>query len=207
MTAIRTLHQTLAIAAAGLALLAAAAGTPSPRDAEPFARAGADAEAAASTPRVVGARQLAAWIRDGEQPVRVLDLRGDSAYASRHVPSAEPADFARLDSLAAQRDQTLVLYSDDDVRDTQAWANLAALGHDRAYVLSGGMDAWTEEVMEAALRGDSADYVAALSRYFGGAPRREDAHPMSAAPPSPRVRADGERRETDAFGEPVRRGC
>jgi len=182
MTAIRTLHQTLAIAAAGLALLAAAAGTPSPRDAEPFARAGADAEAAASTPRVVGARLLP-------------------------VPSAEPADFARLDSLAAQRDQTLVLYSDDDVRDTQAWANLAALGHDRAYVLSGGMDAWTEEVMEAALRGDSADYVAALSRYFGGAPRREDAHPMSAAPPSPRVRADGERRETDAFGEPVRRGC
>ena len=48
-------------------------------------------------------------IRDGGQPVRVLDLRGDSAYASRHVPSAEPADFATLDTLAKQRDETLVL--------------------------------------------------------------------------------------------------
>ena len=207
MTAIRTLHQTLAIAGAGLALLAAAVGTPSPGEAKTFTRAGADAESAVSTPRIVGALQLAAWIRDGEQPVRVLDLRGDSAYASRHVPSAEPADFARLESLATQRDQTLVLYSDDDVRDTQAWANLAARGHARAYVLSGGMQAWTEEVMEVAPRGDSADYVAALSRYFGGAPRHEDDRPASAAPPSPRVRADGDRRETDAFGDPVRRGC
>ena len=204
MTAIRTLHQTLAITGAGLALLAAAVGTPSPREGETVTPAGADA--LGSTPRIVGARELAAWIRDGHQPVRVLDLRGDSAFASRHVPSAEAADFARLDSLAAHRDETLVVYSDDDVRDTQAWATLAARGHERAFVLSGGMQAWTEEVMEATLRGDSADYVASLSRYFGGAPRRADERPLPSTP-SPPVRTGGDRREADAFGDPARRGC
>ena len=202
MSAIRTLHQTLAITGAGLALLAAAVGTPAPP--ERGSSAGAISEAATATPRVVGARELAAWIRGGEASVRVLDLRGDSAYASRHVPSAEPADFARLDTLAKHRGETLVLYSDDDVRDTQAWANLAARGHERAYVLSGGLQAWTDEVMEATLHGDSADYVSALSRYFGGAPR-----PARDRVPTPPVegRARDERPTTDAFGDPERRGC
>jgi rhodanese-related sulfurtransferase len=202
MTAVRTLHQTLAIAGTGLALLAAAVGTPTPPERD--GSTGTPADAAHSTPRVVGARQLAAWIRDGDVSVRVLDLRGDSAYESRHVPSAEPADFAALDTLAKHRGETLVLYSDDDVRDTQAWANLAARGHRDAYVLSGGLQAWTEEVMEATLHGDSADYVAALSRYFGGAPR-----PGSHRVPQPpaEARARDERPATDAFGEPERRGC
>ena len=202
MSAVRTIHQTLVIAGAGLALLAAAVGTPNPP--ARGGSAGAIAEGVASAPREVGARQLAAWIRDGEQPVRVLDLRGDSAYESRHVPSAEPADFARLDTLAKHRGETLVVYSDYDVRDTQAWANLAARGHERAYVLSGGLQAWTEEVMEATLHGDSADYVAALSRYFGGAPR-----PAGDRVTAPRVeaRSRDERTATDAFGDPERRGC
>ena len=87
---------------------------------------------------------------------------------------------------------TLVLYSDDDVRDAQAWANLAARGHRRAYVLNGGMDAWMDEVMDPALHGDSADYVAALSRYFGGVPRKSDTHA---------------RDSTGELGETRRRGC
>ncbi len=202
MTAVRTLHQTLAIAGTGLALLAAAVGTPAPPERD--GSVGAFADTANSTPRVVGARQLAAWIRDGEMPVRVLDLRGDSAYESRHVPSAEAADLAALDTLAQRRGETLVLYSDDDVRDTQAWANLAARGHRDAYVLSGGLQAWTEEVMEATLHGDSADYVAALSRYFGGTPR--SAGDRTAAP-AMQLRPRDDRPATDAFGDPERRGC
>ncbi len=100
-----------------------------------------------------------------------------------------------------------MLYSDDDVRDTQAWATLAARGHERAYVLSGGLQAWTEEVMEATLRGDSADYVAGLSRYFGGAPRHGGEQSGPSAAPPPRVRTDDDRREVDALGNPRRRGC
>ena len=202
MIAVRTLHHTLVITGAGLALLAAAVGTPTPPGRGGSAPATADA--AFTTPRVVGARELAAWIRDGDRPVRVLDLRGDSAYESRHVPSAEPTDIAALDTLATHRAETIVLYSDDDVRDTQAWANLVARGHERAYVLSGGMQAWTEEVMEAALSGDSADYVATLSRYFGGAPRPARQTPTATPSEAP---SPDERPTTDAFGDPERRGC
>ena len=193
----------LAASAGVLAVLAAIVGAPAPAH-------------VASTPTVAGARvdsfvtrtvdalQLAAWIREGARDLRVLDLRGDSAYASHHVPSAERTDFAGLDTLATRGDATLVVYSDDDVRDAQAWANLAARGHRRAYVLDGGMGAWMDEVMDPVLHGDSADYVAALSRYFGGTPRTIGNRVPA---PVPAVRAADQRPESDAFGDSVRRGC
>ena len=100
----------------------------------------------------------------------------------------------------------MVVYSDDDVRDAQAWANLAARGHRQAYVLDGGLPAWEEEVMAPILHGDSADHLAALSRYFGGAPRIE----ARGSRPSPVVTSHDstdQATEADAFGNAARRGC
>jgi rhodanese-related sulfurtransferase len=223
----RTVHRTLGAAAALLAAFAAITGTPTAParvSAAALADSGRDD---AFVARTVDALQLAAWIREGARDVRVLDLRDRAAYEVEHVPSAEVADFARLDTLARRGDAPVVVYSDDDVRDAQAWANLAARGHRRAYVLAGGMDAWTREVMEPVLRGDSADYVAALSRYFGGAPRaprpQDDeispartkvarrAEPSSSTQPSPSAErspsAEQAATATNEFGEPRRRGC
>jgi rhodanese-related sulfurtransferase len=158
-------------------------------------------------PASLGALQLAAWIREGARELRVLDLRSDSAYEAHHIPSAEPIELSQLDSVASNTDATLVLYSDDDVRDIQAWANLAARGHRRAFVLSGGMSSWMEEVMEPVLRGDSADYVAALSRYFGGAPRTDGASEERLRWPDASEAGERAPATIDAFGEPARRGC
>jgi len=209
-----TIRRTLAAAAAALAVSAAIAGVPlAPARMAP-ADVG-DGERTDAFARTVGALQLAAWIREGARDLRVLDLRNRSAYETSHVPSAEPADFARLDSLTSRENTTVVVYSDDDVRDAQASANLAARGHRHAYVLSGGMDAWIHDVMAPVLRGDSADYVAALSRYFGGAPRTGDARGQQTTT----LRANGAREReskssgesataaTDEFGETPRRGC
>ena len=209
-----TIRRTLAAAATALAVSAAIAGVPlAPARMAP-ADVG-DGERTDAFARTVGALQLAAWIREGARDLRVLDLRNRSAYETSHVPSAEPADFARLDSLASRENTTVVVYSDDDVRDAQASANLAARGHRHAYVLSGGMDAWIHDVMAPVLRGDSADYVAALSRYFGGAPRTGDARGQQTTT----LRANGAREReskssgesataaTDEFGETPRRGC
>jgi rhodanese-related sulfurtransferase len=200
------IRRALAATAVVLAVLAAIIGSPvapAPMAARESAN---DAGAAALVARHIGAIQLAAWIREGARDVRVLDLRTDSAYESLHVPSAQPADLSQLDTIASQRKTTVVLYSDDDIRDAQAWANLAARGHPDVYVLNGGMPAWMEEVMDPVLHGDSADYVAALSRYFGGVPRTARA----SAPPTRRPRNETQSAATagtDEFGESRRRGC
>ena len=212
-TRLHAAHRTLAGSAAVLAVLAAMIGGPAAGRVG-SADVGDGERAGVFVTRTVDALQVAAWIREGARDLRVLDLRRRSAYEAEHVPSAEAADFARLDTLAARGDAPVVLYSDDDVRDAQALANLAARGHRRAYVLNGGMDAWTREVMEPVLHGDSADYVAALSRYFGGTPRATRAPDSSAAPrraASVRVRAPKRGVEPVAasgeLGGARRRGC
>lgn len=203
----RDVRRGLAAAGVTLAALAAVVGSPAPQSRGTSSGVDRVASVASVVPTSLGALELAAWIREGARDLRVLDLRSASAYESHHIPSAQPIAIPQLDSLAADVGATLVVYSDDDVRDIQAWANLTARGHRRAYVLSGGMSSWTEEVMEPVLRGDSADYVAALSRYFGGSPHQEGTREARA--PKPEA-AEAEERPAvsgDAFGETARRGC
>ena len=213
-TRLHATHRALAGSAAALAVLAAMAGAPA------AARVGASnigggERAGMFVTRTVDALQVAAWIREGERDLRVLDLRRRESYDVEHVPSAEAVDFARLDTLAPRGDAPLVLYSDDDVRDAQALANLAARGHRRAYVLNGGMDAWTHDVMEPVLHGDSADYVAALSRYFGGTPHVASTRDSAAVPERAVSARTSEPRRgiapvaspSDEFGGTRRRGC
>jgi rhodanese-related sulfurtransferase len=194
-------RRVLAASALVLALLAAIVGVPTAPATVASAPKVAGERVESFVTRTVDALQLAAWIREGARDLRVLDLRGDSAFELHHVPSAERADFARLETLAAHGDVTLVVYSDDDVRDAQAWASLAARGHRRTYVLDGGMEAWMDEVMDPVLHGDSADYVAALSRYFGGTPRAHERGRERKRREEPASAPVGE------FGETTRRGC
>ena len=194
-----TVRRTLAAAAVVLAISASIVGVPAESAHVKSMDVGDGERADAFVARTVNALQLAAWIREGARDLRVLDLRTPSAYETSHVPSAERADFARLDTLASRANAPVVVYSDDDVRDAQASANLAARGHRHAYVLSGGMDAWMDDVMAPVLRGESADYGAALSRYFGGTPRTGGPESQPSAEPAAAP--------TDEFGETPRRGC
>ena len=204
---LRDVRRALVAGGLMLAVLAAVVGSPAPSTRVASSGSEDARRLAPVVPANLGALQLAAWIREGSRELRVLDLRGDSAYEARHIPSAEPIQLSQLDTLASSVDATLVLYSDDDVRDIQAWANLAARGHRRAFVLSGGMSSWREEVMEPMLHGDSADYVAALSRYFGGAPRAARAREERVSRPDTKEAEERAPATTDAFGEPARRGC
>jgi rhodanese-related sulfurtransferase len=149
---------------------------------------------------------LAQWIRDGRPGLRVLDLRDSAAFETRHIPSAESFELSGLPTVLAKPSETLVIYSDDDLRDAQGVAWLAAVGHARVHVVRDGLSAWMREVIDPVVQGDSAATVAALSRYFGGVPRaaRADASvaPMPRTSPATRVR-----NATDEFGFAPRRGC
>jgi rhodanese-related sulfurtransferase len=200
MSGERTVVRALGGAAGALALLAAAVGAPT------HARVVTEG---------VGARQLAAWIRDDHPGLRVLDLRGDSAFADGHVPSAEPAALDRLDGVRLDPRETVVLYAADPALDSLAARRLSARGEGHVLVLRGGARAWRDEVLAPVVSGDSAASVAALSRYFGGRPRiRGDSSAVPATdatrdggPGVTRDDARGSETETDVFGTGRRRGC
>lgn len=206
--------RTLGVIAAVLGALAAVVGTPARFERATSLSATDVVHVAGRERERVSARELAEWIRAGTPSLRVLDLRGDSAFAKHHIPSAEAVPLSMLDSVA-RAGETLVLYSDDDVRDALAHAWLQASGHRGTYVLRGGMSAWMADVIDPVVAGDSAEHVAALSRYFGGVPRAATDKPADEPVASARATRRSNARASltpavaapDEFENVGRRGC
>ena len=201
----RVRPRALAAVAVTLALLAAVAGSPTRvRSGE---RNGAfDARALARQIEHeddhVTARELAEWIRSNKPGLRVLDIRTESEYAAYHIPSAEKVSLPDVAARASVPGETLVLYSEGGAHAAQAWVLLRARGHQRVYFLRGGLLDWIDDVMTPVVAGDSAAYVSALSRYFGGVPRAASGAP-GATPPLPAAGPAS----TTAVERVRRRGC
>lgn len=146
----------------------------------------------------VGARQLALWIRDRRPGLRVIDVRPSAAFADYAIPTAENVPVERLAHLSVAPGEHLVLYSEEGAHAGQAWVMLRALGVDDAVFIPGGLADWRDEVMHPVLTDDmpapARAEAAALSRYFGGTPRRAaggETAPGDTPPPSQSLRRRG----------------
>ncbi len=117
----------------------------------------------------VGARQLAAWIRDRKPDLRVIDVRSSQQFAEFSIPTAENLPLSQLMRVKFAPHETLVLYSEGGAHAGQAWMLLRASGVSNAYFIAGGLADWQDEVMAPVLA-PGADHDAELSRYFGGQP-------------------------------------
>jgi rhodanese-related sulfurtransferase len=171
----------------------------------------------------VTAVELAAWIRSRRPGLRVIDVRSAAEYDAYHVPTAERVSLDSIAHAAFRKDETIVIYSEGGAHAAQAWVFLRALGHDRVFFLRGGLYEWLDDVMSPTLARDATmrdsirfDSVAALSRYFGGVPRRGVASALDDALPVPArgsTRAAAPRVETRASSTSAavqkvrRRGC
>ncbi len=166
----------LAATALLLGLLATIAGDP-PGVRAPGAGEAALAHGAEQGAAPVSAIELARMIRDRTPGLRVIDLRPEAASNAYRIPGAELMPVTDLASAMFESSETVVLYSDDDNKSVQARELLRARGHQHVYVLSGGLFAWIDEVMEARITSDADERertafreIADLSRYFGGQP-------------------------------------
>lgn len=122
--------------------------------------------------------QLADWIVAGRTDFRVLDLRDAEAYAQYHLPGAEHVPLGELADWPLRRDETIVLVSDGGVHAAQGWFLLAARGYAAARMLTGGADAWRDEVLFPALPENAAPVErsrfarrAEVAKLLGGTPR------------------------------------
>jgi rhodanese-related sulfurtransferase len=169
-------HRLLAAAAATLGALALVAGG---ADAS---RKGVDVAALAREVEAesdhVTARELAAWIRDGEPGLRIIDVRAPAEFADYAIPTAENLSLTALTRAAFTPDETVVLYSEGGAHAAQGWFLLRARGVERVYFLREGLYEWLTQVMTPVLPDGATaaeraafDSAAALSRYFGGVPR------------------------------------
>jgi rhodanese-related sulfurtransferase len=197
-----------ALAAAALALGGLAAIVRSPVPPASSLDVAALARAVEREDDHVTAVELATWIKDRKPGLRVIDIRPAAAFDSFHVPTAERIPLDRLVTTPFSDGETIVLYSDGGAHAAQGWVFLRARGLRQVYFLRGGLADWLDEVMHPVLAPDAAPDVraafersAALSRYFGGAPRRETAAEHAARATAPRPTA------ADTAARMRRRGC
>jgi rhodanese-related sulfurtransferase len=173
-TNVTTTRRVLAGAALVLGAIAPFAGSPYP---SPSMRADVRSLAAEVMREEdhVTAIELAAWIRDRQAGLRVVDLRSPEEFDEYHVPGAEQMSLDSLVRARFQPGETIVLYSQGGAHSAQGWVFLRAAGHEHVYFLRGGLDEWIEDVMSPALPLEltpESERRSALSRYFGGVPRR-----------------------------------
>lgn len=159
----------------------------------------------------VTALELAGWIRDRRESLRIVDTRDSLDFELYHIPQAERISLSDLVKTPFQRDETIVIYSGGGAHAAQGWVFLRARGFSRVFFLRGGIDEWLDEVMNPqipsnARAGERAymDSVASLSRYFGGTPREVDSLP-------PSLHRDHEHRDSTSWRSNVARirgkGC
>lgn len=146
--------------------------------------------------------ELAAWIVAGRADYRLIDLRSPAEYAAYHIPTAENVTTPALPDYGLSPRETIVLYSGGGIHSAQAWFLMRAKGYAGVYMLLGGLDGWTDEVLYPQAPADTDprtrarfEQAAATARFFGGEPRVaggeaspvEPALPRLAAPTAPAV--------------------
>jgi uncharacterized protein len=184
-----------ALALAGLGVVAVFAGSPyRPATARVDTRELA-LEAGGASVRVSPA-QLADWLIAGRNDFLLVDVRAAKAFAVYHLPGAVNVPLATLTAAVAAPNDRLVVCSDNDLRAAQAWFLLRSLGFRAVYLLSGGLEAWKDQVLFPAAPAAGApvaeqvDFArrAAIAAHFGGAPRvTGTAAASSAAPELPKL--------------------
>ena len=211
-------HRALAVMALGLGLGAAVVDRPGDTvDVEALAREVAEER------DHVDALELARWLRDGREGVRVVDLRSPEEFEEMRIPGAVRMS---LDSLVRHpwgAGETVVLYSEGGTHAAQGWFLLRARGVRHVVFLKGGLYDWITQVVDAKLARATtadgrarADSIAELSRWFGGMPVVvddaeatvfPDAAPGSAVPMPAGQAREGGADTREAVRRIRRRGC
>ncbi len=125
----------------------------------------------------VSAVDLAKWIQERRPGLLVLDARPGTAFEQEHVPGARPLLGVDVDAL--RRAEIVVLYAVASLDADVVEARRRHAAGPRFLRLHGGIAAWHQQVLFPVLRSDATAAQrqrfrgrAALSRYFGGTPRR-----------------------------------
>ncbi len=123
----------------------------------------------------VSVTELADWIIKDKADFELIDLRSEEKYNEYTIPNSQCIPLPQLSASELQRNQKIILFSDDDVTSSQAWFILKSKNYKGVYILDGGLNEWKEKVLfpKSPLNG-SKDELAQfekmkeVAKYFGG---------------------------------------
>ena len=95
----------------------------------------------------VSVNDLGSWILEAKMDYRLVDLRDESEYSEYNIPSSENISIGSLTNSDLKRNEKIILYSDKEIVAAQAWFILKADDFKSISILSGGMEAWRNDVV------------------------------------------------------------
>ncbi|MBK7105742.1 MAG: rhodanese-like domain-containing protein [Ignavibacteriae bacterium] len=108
---------------------------------------------------------------------RLIDLRKPEEFAKYNIPTSENIQLDKLLNSELQRNEKLILYSDNDIEATQAWFLLKTNNFKGINIIPGGLNNWKDNILfpkcdcgenPSAEQKHKHDKLAEVSKYFGG---------------------------------------
>lgn len=126
----------------------------------------------------VDALTLADWIIKEKGDFTLVDLRSEKEFNDYNIPNSINIPIENLLNSDLLRNQKIVLYGNDDITSAQAWFILKSSNYKAVYILSGGMNAWKNEILFPKLDVNATEQqksefekIKQVSLYFGGSPQ------------------------------------
>ncbi|MFZ1289546.1 MAG: rhodanese-like domain-containing protein [Melioribacteraceae bacterium] len=125
----------------------------------------------------VKVEDLADDIIKSKSDFRLIDLRKSEEYAKYNIPNSENIQVDQLLNSDLQRNEKIILYSDNDIEATQAWFLLKTNNYKGVNIILGGLNNWKENILfpkcdcgenPTIEQKHKHDKLAAVSKYFGG---------------------------------------
>ena len=123
----------------------------------------------------ISVTDLADWIIKDNGDFELVDLRSAEKFNEYTIPNSQCIPLVQLSASELQRNQKIILFSDDEIASSQAWFILKSKNYKGVYILDGGLNSWKENVLfPKAPTNGSKDELAQfekmkeVAKYFGG---------------------------------------
>jgi rhodanese-related sulfurtransferase len=123
----------------------------------------------------VSVTELADWIIKDKADFELIDLRSEEKFNEYSIPNSQCIPLVQLSSSDLLRNQKIILYSDDESTASQAWFILKSKNYKGVYILDGGLNSWTENVLypKAPINPTKEqttqfEKIKEIAKYFGG---------------------------------------
>lgn len=172
--------------------------------------------AAESRTAKLEAMELAGWIIKGIADYKLVDVRSEKEYNEYHIPGAQNYGLMELQNLPFEKTEKVILYSASEMESAQAWFLLRSKGLKSVYVLSGGLDAWKNQVLfpritlsTAAEETMKSEKIKEVSKYFGGTPQIAGSDSLTAVKTEmPKLQAPVQQSQTGSSSQRKKKeGC
>jgi 3-mercaptopyruvate sulfurtransferase SseA len=155
--------------------------------------------------------ELADWIIQGKMDFRLLDLRSPEKYNEYNIPTSECITVKDLPEADLDRNEKILLYSDNDLTAAQAWYLLKSMGYKSVTILKGGLEEWEKEILYPAIPENASPEElekfkkkAEVAKFFGGTPQTgseqavvKKAHPKPKAPAKITLKRSGKKKKRE----------